>query len=262
MSKRIFAVVLVLGLVGSGLAAAAPHIGNIESSAAQAQDPEPEASPTPPGHQDPPGKKKGCDKGSPKAKKNGCKKTKNGGVGRPPEVELGPDEPELQACSPYRPDELGAGAPTYKLTDANGHFSPIKINFVQPGGIKTGLPTDSETGGDRYFNVQVEPSTPQTGLWARLEFEERRDYDLILFDRNGNEVASSRGFNVAYEEVPLPSESKGGESTNTSETLTGIRSDRCAGYTLNVSSAAAEGGELRLKLWLGPIRYTPSSFKR
>lgn len=256
MARRIFAVALVLGLLGSGLAVAAPLIGGASDDApTSAGDPQPAASPTPPGHQETPGKKKGCNKG--KGKKEGCKKI----IKPAAEANIGSGD-ELQPCSPYRPGELGAGAPTLKLTEENGYFNPRTVVFDQPGGVKTGLPTDEATGADTYFNIQVEPSSSQTGLWALLEFEERRDYDLILFDRKGNEIASSRGFNVAHEEAPmLSAESQGGESTNTSETLTGIRSSRCAGYTLNVSSAAADGGEVSLRLWLGPIGYTPAKTK-
>lgn len=261
MLRKIFTVGLVVGLLGGGLALASPHIGGEAppSSLQGFTQPEPDATHTPPGHQENPGKKKGCSKGSPKAKKKGCHKS----IKPAADATVGSGEHGLQPCAPHRFGAIGRGAPTYKLTDAHGYFSPIRLSFEQPGGVKTGLPTDEETGGDRFFNIQVEPSSSQTGLWARLAFEERRDYDLVLYDNRGNVVASSNGFNPAHEEAPaLSPESAGGQSTNRSETLRGIRSDRCAGYTLNVSSAAAEGGEVTLKLWLGPVAYTPPSAKR
>lgn len=250
MNKRALLVAIVVAVIGSGLAIAGPRAGDPGPARSSASEPAPEPASTPPGHQETPGKKKGCGKG--KGKKKGCHKNIKGSVVTP--VDLQP-----KPCSSYKPGEMGAGAPSIKLTDANGYFSRKTIVFDQPGGVKLGVDEiDGETGGDSYFNIQVEPAAERTGLWARLEFAERRDYDLILFDRKGNEVASSKGFNVVHDETDILSpDSPGGESSNASETLRGIRSSRCAGYTLNVSSAAAEGGELTLHLWLGPIGFTP-----
>ncbi|MFN2389478.1 MAG: hypothetical protein ABR575_07755, partial [Actinomycetota bacterium] len=93
-------------------------------------DPQPTASPTPPGKDDPPGKKKGCKKGGSKAKKKGCKK------GKKPKKPKKPKPPA--GCAAYVPGEAGADAETTKVTDAATAEAPVEVELDTGPGVGSG----------------------------------------------------------------------------------------------------------------------------
>lgn len=194
--------------------------------------------PTPPGKTDPPGKgkKKGCDNG--KGKKTGaCPKPK------------GP-----ASCPTYTPGEEGKDAATTLVTDAATAEKPIVVEFDSEMGLGampiggTPVPYDETT---RFFhNVQVDTAGADTGLYARLDFPEYRDYDLYLNYPDGSEGDHSGDFstiaNTAFE--------CGGascESTPSSEAILGLRTPDCGGWTAEMVSFLSEGGPVTLSLWLG-----------
>ena len=205
---------------------------------------------TPPGKNPVPGKKKGCDNG--KGKKRGCE-------GKGPKKPK-PGKPSAQ-CAPYVPGEAGAEAETLVLTDAATEAAPIEV----PNTFGPAIP--GETSDSKFVNVQVDTAAKEAGLYAYIEFTPRNDYDLNLLYDDGSYAAQSHGFNPLIEinDVPLPvigpfsSTGNGGESTDHSEKLVGIKTPDCGGYTVDVTNYAGPGGDVTLQLWLGEAKTDPSA---
>ncbi|MDQ3915809.1 MAG: hypothetical protein M3323_10865 [Actinomycetota bacterium] len=183
-----------------------------------------------------PGKAKGCDKG--KGKKKGCKPA-------PP-----------AACAPYVPGDKGKDAEPIAVTDAATADAPIEKKIDMKLGWTDFTPSQVDQHSHAYFNLQVDTEEAEKGLWAHLEFPDRRDFDLELTYPNGNQAAVSGGFNP-HHPSNLSDPGHGGESTTHSETLVGIRTADCGGYTLDVANAAGEASTVTLTLWLGEPKTDP-----
>lgn len=179
------------------------------------------------------GSKKKCKKGKKK-----CKKPK-------PPTPVGTPPPA--ACPAYTPGEDGVDALTTLVTEAATEEQPIEV--------KLDTPTSDPVGGAHtYHNIQVDSTTPETGLYVRWEFDLGQDYDLYLNNPDGSEAAHVGGFNPAPVEV-FDGTGNGGHSEQDAEALDGIRSHDCQGYTIDIDSYLTEGGEYTLKLWLGEATY-------
>ncbi len=183
-----------------------------------------------------PGKAKGCDKGN--GKKKGCKPA-------PP-----------ASCAPYVPGEKGKDAEAIVLTDAATAEAPVEKKIDMEFGWTDFTPAAVDQHSHAYFNLQVDTEAAEKGLWAHLEFPDRRDFDLELTYPNGNQAAVSGGFNP-HHPSDLSDPGHGGESTTHSETLLGIRTADCGGYTLDVANAAGEASTVTLTLWLGEPQTDP-----
>lgn len=185
--------------------------------------------------------KKGCDKGQ--GKKKGCSKT-----------------PPPAACAPFAPGEAGADKPTITLTDAATADKPVEQKVTLEQSTADFTPTDASYD---YFNVVVDSAAASAGLYATFEFPTRRDYDLDLLHPDGSFAARSHGFNPIAEIYSLPPyqdrEGHGGDSTDHSESLVGITTPDCAGWTVQATNWFGEGGEMTVKLWLGEGKIEPQA---
>lgn len=174
--------------------------------------------------------------------------------------------PAPAACQAYEPGELGADAPKLVVTDAHTAEAPLAHAFSLDMNLHEGIGdilADEGAPAPRtpheYVHVQVDSAAPTAGLYVTWEFDSHRDYDLWAYNQDGTGAASSHGFQPLIETKGLPADADqsntasnhGGESTATSENLIGIITSDCGGYTLDMASYFAEGGDFELKIWLG-----------
>ena len=160
-------------------------------------------------------------------------------------------------CAALTPAPLGAEAETVTITDAATAEAPSEI----PVSLDMSL-GDADLVGEipvapfeptyQWVNVQVDSSAVDAGLYFTFEFPERRDYDLFVRHNDNSEAASSHGFNTAIE-TPFNNTdtNHAGESTTHSESIVGLRTSDCGGYTLEIANWLGEGGDMVLKAWLG-----------
>lgn len=198
--------------------------------------------------------KKGCKKGKKgKGKKRGCEgKGKKGPKTGPP----------AEACAPFTPGEAGADKPTVTLTDEATEEKPVEqtvnlgmslANLRLLGDIPPAGPLAATVD---VFNIQVDSKAAEAGVYALFEFPERRDYDMNLLHPDGSYAARARSFNTAIE-TPISTAGHGGEGTDHSEKLVGIKTSDCGGWTLSAENHFGEGGEFTIKLWLGEAAIDP-----
>jgi hypothetical protein len=132
-----------------------------------------------------------------------------------------------------------------------------------------GAPVPDGAVSAQYFNVQADTALPAAGLYAKITFPQREDYDLEFTYPDGSYAARSHAFNTVNElndqndpvlNQPIISVTgHGGEATPTSEELVGIATNDCGGYTVKVSNALGEGGAMKVLLWLGEIKNQPEA---
>ena len=198
------------------------------------------------GESDPPKeekKQKKCKKGS---KKKKCKKPKKT---TPPA--------EAEACPAYVPGEEGAEAETTVVTDEATEEKPVVIELDAGPGLGSLGPYNETTSV--YQNVQVDTSGADTGLYAKLEFQNFHDYDLYLNYADGSTAANSGDFNVAPgHDLGSGSPDGGWEAGTDYEMVMGIRTADCAGYTARMVSWLTNGGAMTLSLWLGDVVADPN----
>ena len=209
---------------------------------------------TPPGKNPVPGKKKGCDNG--KGKKKGCTKPK--GPKKPK-----PGKPSA-ACAPFEsPNDAYKDNALVVLTDEATAEAPVEHTVTLDASVADAdlLGTHAVMPSLDDFNIQVDSAAADAGLYALFEFPSRRDYDLNLFHDDGSYAARSHGFNpIIPEGRPTGFSNEtghGGESTDTSEALIGIKTADCGGWTMEVANWLGEGGEMTVKLWLGEAKNDP-----
>ncbi len=190
------------------------------------------------GEPEPPTKKKPAAKGQKKGQNKG-KKTR------------------VRKCKAFAPGEAGAEAPTVKLTDKATEKKPVEQAVTLDGSV-------ADIAGDpssAYVNIQVDSKAKSAGLYALLEFPERRDYDMNLLHTDGSYAARARSFNPVLgtpgEQFSEPGH--GGEGTTTSEMLVGIKTSDCGGWTLEAQNWLGEGGDFAIKLWLGKAKNAPQA---
>lgn len=215
---------------------------------------------TPPVVQEPPvvkPKTKNCNKIKNKKKRQKCKKQQK--------------QKKPQGCAAYVPGELGAEVEeeTILVTDKATVDAPMEIELEfapAAGSTPTVQGQGIDTSAHILTNVQVDSKASETGFWARLESPEADDPDLYVYWDNGREAARAAGFNQALVAGPLPDNpfinlngtGNGGHSELGAEQIDGLRTSKCAGWTLDLSNWLGEGGTYTLKLWLGEIENDPA----
>lgn len=257
MIKRGLGLLLVSVLLGAGLSAiasAAPSdsatsltsVSDLSDDALLVPQgsPTPSASGSPVPSPSPTGEPKKCPpkKGKGKKKKKGC----------PPQKPSGPPP-----CPTYAPGEAAAEAETTVLTDAATADAPVTVEIDTAEGLGVGREGDLATFVSHAFhNVQVDTSAAETGLYAGIEFTPVLDYDLYLDLADGTNIAASAGFMIQGTD----GNDADSETAPGSETILGVKSADCQGYTLDIVSATSPGETITLSLWLGEATYTPAQF--
>lgn len=188
--------------------------------------------------------KNGCKKKKGKGKKKGCKKDK---------------APKPAACDAYVPGELGAEAESLVVEDSHTAEAPLEHTLATSPGIGAGRNPAGEGMfvSHSYLNLQVDSANEKAGLWVKVSFGEYQDYDLYLDFADGTNAASAGGFGPVADGNESDSESAVG-----SESVIGVSTSDCGGYTLDVAGATTEGGDVTVTAWLGdqlwdPVAQTP-----
>jgi hypothetical protein len=207
----------------------------------------------------------------PKPKPKKCKKKANGRKVCPkkkpkPKPPVVPPGPPAGSCPTYVPGEEGAEAETTIVNDAATAEKPVVVELTAGAGLGNDLGIPGIAGGPSVYdetssifqNIQVDSSNPDAGLYATLNFPAFHDYDLYLNRPDGSTAANSGDFNIA------PGEGLGGggpdgawEAGNDFESVLGIRTPDCGGYTARMVSFLTNGGAVTLSLWLGEIKADP-----
>lgn len=185
----------------------------------------------------------GCTKG--KGKKKGCTK------------------PPVQSCASITAAPAGAEKPTVVVTDEATAEKPLEQTIKLAADFDEGLNGDAPNDA---FNVQVDSAAATAGLYVTFQFQPRRDYDLWTYWSDGSVAASSHGFNPVVEAKtgpPVPwdlsntKNNHAGESKADSENIVGLITRDCGGYTLGFENYFGEGGEFKVKVWLGEGKTDP-----
>jgi opacity protein-like surface antigen len=169
------------------------------------------------------------------------------------------------ACAAYTPGELGADKPIVKLTDANTEAAPLeqKVSLDQSAADVDILGAGAPESSADAFNIQVDSTAKDVGLYLTLQFDQRRDYDLWLRYADGSEAAGSHGWNTIVEDpadnadFSMSDEGYASDSTDSSENIIGVHVTDCSGWTVEVDNYLGEGGEMTVKAWLGDIKNEP-----
>lgn len=163
-------------------------------------------------------------------------------------------------CAPMVPAEKAADAEIVKVTDAATAEAPIEVVLTtgpgmgmgRPGSDFNGVPT-GDAASESFVNVQVDSVAPSAGLYAQITFTEAWDYDLYLDDSEGTEIAHSAGFFNQSSAAGAQ-----GASDIGSETIMGLETADCGGYSVDVVGATTPGEDVTLKLWLGEVQAPPA----
>lgn len=173
-------------------------------------------------------------------------------------------KPKPPVCQAYAPGELGAEAETLVVTDEATEEAPAIFEFSLDAYFFEGLAASTlGQPPQATVNVQLDSASESAGLYALFEFDSRRDYDLWAYWPNGNEGASSHGFNPLIETQGQPvdqsntASNHAGETTASSEAIVGLTTPDCDGYTFQMTNYLGEGGDFELKLWLGEPQTEP-----
>ena len=168
-------------------------------------------------------------------------------------------------CAAYVPGELGAGQPVTVVTDAATAEAPVSVDLTTAQGLgltsPNGAAEDEGKPSHVFTNVQVDSTSPEAGLYIRLEFPEGLEYDLFARLQDGSSFAYVAGSNHtadATSEFGLDGTGHGGHSEVGAEVLEGLATADCSGYTVDVASAITPGGAVTVKYWLGEATYTGS----
>lgn len=171
--------------------------------------------------------------------------------------------PAPAACQAYTPGELGKDKPSVVVTDTATEAAPLEQKVTLEASLRNYDETGTGAGplalSSDYFNIQVDSANPETGLYASIEFAERRDYDLDVRYPDGSYAARSHDGNTLLGTGFGENGGHAGEATTSSEKIVGIRTADCGGYTIEASNWFGEGGDLTVKLWLGEIKNDPKA---
>lgn len=167
-------------------------------------------------------------------------------------------KPKPAACAPFTPGEAGVEQPTVMLKDSATEAEPVAQTVTLDESVAD-LTFGRTEATYSYFNIQVDTANPDAGLWILLEFPTRRDYDLNLLHTDGSYAARARSFNTVLPAPLISTPGHGGEGTDHSEKLLGIRTADCGGWTLSVENHLGEGGDFDVQLWLGEAMTDPQA---
>lgn len=172
--------------------------------------------------------------------------------------------PVPAACAAYTPGEQGAEAKTSVVTDAATAEAPVVVELEAGRGLGNDL---GAPPGDGHVydgtttvlqNIQVDSANPSAGLYAKIEFADRHDYDLYLDYADGSTAASSGDSNTAPGHGSGSPEG-GWEAGTDYESVIGIGTPDCSGYTARIVSFLTTGGTVTLSLWLGEELVAPDA---
>lgn len=173
--------------------------------------------------------------------------------------------PAPPVCAPYTPGEEGAEAATTIVTDAATAEAPVVVDLDSGPGLADDLGLGEYDGTSSVFqNIQVDSANPSAGLYVKIEFQDRHDYDLYLNRADGSTAANSGAFNAVPEGASLPVGIGGGapeggwEAGTNYESVTGINTTDCDGYTARVKSYLTNGGAVKMSVWLGEALVEPT----
>ncbi|HEX2196986.1 MAG TPA: hypothetical protein VHJ76_08690 [Actinomycetota bacterium] len=175
-----------------------------------------------------------------------------------------PKPPAPAACAAYAPGEAGTGAPTTVVTDAATAEAPIVVELATDMGLgdDLGLGVVDQTTSV-YQNIQVDSNNPSAGLYVKIEFADRHDYDLYLLNAEGATAANSGVFNPipegAEQGIGGGAPEGGWEAGSNYESVTGINTPDCGGYTAQIKSYLTPGGDVTMSIWLGEALVEPAA---
>ncbi len=174
--------------------------------------------------------------------------------------------PAPPACAPFTPGEAGAEAKTTVVTDAATAEAPVVVEFDTEMGLGDDLglqQTSYDETSSVYQNIQVDSANPSAGLYVKIEFADRHDYDLYLLNAAGETAANSGVFNpvpeAAEEGIGGGSPEGGWEAGSDYESVIGINTADCAGYTAQIKSYLTTGGPVTMSTWLGEALVEPAA---
>lgn len=181
--------------------------------------------------------------------------------------------PAPPACAPFVAGEAGAEAPTSVVTDAATAEAPVVVELEGGMGLAddlgipgiAGRPSVYDETSSVFQNIQVDSANPSAGLYVKIEFPDRHDFDLYLLNSEGTAAANSGVFNPIPEGAHLPiaigsgSPDGGWDGGSNYESVTGINTADCAGYTAQIKSYLTPGGAVKLSMWLGEALVEPNS---
>ncbi len=178
--------------------------------------------------------------------------------GSPAPSPSGAPPPATSTCAaPYAPGEKGTGKPTLLVTSAATEAAPVTQDLKIGQSVADFAPVAPT---EDVFNIQVDgPATADVGLYVRITFSTRRDYDLHLQYAAGGDGAAATSFNTTHPASggPVFNAGHGGVGTDTTETVVGIRTKDCAGWTVVAQGYFTEGGAVKATAWLGEIVNDP-----
>ena len=167
-------------------------------------------------------------------------------------------------CATYAPAAPASNAPAaadapkeavLKVTPAHTEEAPLTVEVEQGQGLWIYEPDTEEiikqvpvVDDSKFWNLQVYPSTPSTGLYVRTEWDSSApdDLDQYIYNAAGEEIGGSGAFNAAP--VPPISSTTGGPGF---EQTSGLPVGQCEGVTVESRTYMTTGQTVTLKVWLG-----------
>lgn len=171
--------------------------------------------------------------------------------------------PAPVGCAAFTPGEEGAEAKTSVVTDAATAEAPVVVELTAAAGMGNDLGLAGGAYNETtsvYQNVQVDTANPSAGLYVRVDFSDHHDYDLYLNNAAGDTAATSGDFNVAPGEGLGSGSPEGAWEAGTSyESVLGINTPDCGGYTTRIVSFLTTGGNITVSYWLGEVIAEPEA---
>jgi hypothetical protein len=149
----------------------------------------------------------------------------------------------LDGCKDYKPPKQGRGEDTIYVDGSATPLDPLEIPVTVPAAS----PIDPVS---IYRNLQVATTLPSSDLFIRYVFTASDEHDLFVMDSKGRVKAAADGVN-ATSAGPLSTDNdSGGHSELGAEQIDGLKTSRCAGYTLELRALLTGGGDMMLQLWV------------
>jgi hypothetical protein len=162
----------------------------------------------------------------------------------------GPKKKKAVKCSAFTAGiEEAKEAKVVPISKKATEAAPVKIEY-EHGMAGPSNPVDGSQLFNEwlYFNIQV--TGPSSGLYIKQEFSDRHDIDLYLYDAAGEEVTHSGGFNPA----PVGPFSSGGNAGTNYESISGVATSTCTGYTIGSNAYLTNGTDVTLSIWFGEVK--------
>jgi hypothetical protein len=184
-------------------------------------------------------------------------------VAGPAEAKKKKKKKPVPVCAPFTPAEEAKDAKLTVVTDTATAEAPIELTVPTEAGLGFSNPSDASPDpaehpdsafqSHAWNNVQVDSAASEAYLYARLEFPGHNDYDLMLRGPDGVAAFYSAGgppYQV-FDGTGHGGHSEG-DAMSASENIDGAPTADCGGYSVDIAGATTQGGDVTLKLWLGP----------